>query len=419
MPAAIKPVATIAILGDGLVRWGGGIDLLRTLLTGICAAPLESRSIFLVLPREDWRYKTFLAATQVRNWLTGLFSRSDQRPSARTRPTDRELERTFAPYTDCVRIRFYDGSFQGLIVTLREIKADVVFPCLTSLGKAFPVPWVGYLLDFQHRHLPHLFNRLERHYRQRKFSRVLRDAAIVVVNARAVQADVLCFHPETRATIIALPFTPSIRAEWLNADPSDTRNRYGLPALYFIVCNQFWVHKDHETAFRAFALFLASLSQGDQIHLVCTGGMHDYRAPAYLDRIKQLLVDLNISRSVHLLGHIAKEDQIALIRGSIAVIQPTLFEGGPGGGAIYDAVALGVPGLVSDIPVNREIDDPQITYFNPGDVEGLFRLMVRARTMPRPQLDNTTMISRSNDRLRKLGHALDGAFRAALDEHLS
>jgi glycosyltransferase involved in cell wall biosynthesis len=413
MRAAVK----IAILGDGLVYWGGGIDLLRTLLNGICATPRDGRSVFLLLPQEDWKYRTFLRLTQIRDRFTGLLSKSGERPTTRTRPTDAELLSIFAPYEDRVRVLFHDGTSRGLLARLQEIKADVVFPCLASLGKGFPVPWIGYMLDFQHRHLPHLFSRLELLYRRRRLNALLGDARTIVVNARAVKADALAFHPETRATITALPFAPSIRAQWLNVDPQETRKRRNLPAGYFIICNQFWIHKDHRTAFRGFARFLATRSKDDEpIHLVCTGGMHDYRAPAYLDEIKELLSELKISRSVHLLGHIAKEEQIALVRGSIAVIQPTLFEGGPGGGAIYDAVALGVPGLVSDIPVNREIDDPNITYFAPGDPEALARAMVRALSAARPQFDNSALISRSNDRLRMLGEALDRAVDAAIAE---
>jgi len=415
MTAAVK----IAILGDGLVYWGGGVDLLRTLLNGICATPSEGKSIFLLLPEEDWKYRTFLRLTQIRDRFTGLLSRSGQRPTTRTRPTDAELKSIFEPYEDRVHIRFHDGTSGGLLASLQDIKADVVFPCLTSLGRGFPVPWIGYVLDFQHRHLPHLFSRLELRYRQWRINAILRDAKTIVVNARAVKADALAFRPETRATIIALPFAPSIRAQWLNADPLEARKRHDIPTRYFIICNQFWTHKDHKTAFRAFARFLATRSGDDEsIHLVCTGGMHDYRAPAYLDEIKELLFDLKISRSVHLLGHIAKEDQIALVRGSIAVIQPTLFEGGPGGGSIYDAVALGVPGLVSDIPVNREIDDPNITYFAPGDSEGLAQLMMQSLSRPHPQFDSSALIARSNDRLRMLGKTLDCAVTAALSERL-
>ena len=157
----MRPAVNIAILGDGLVYWAGGIDLLRTLLNGICATPGDGKSIFLLLPEEDWRYKTFLIFTQIRGRLTTLLSKSGQHPSTRTRPTDTELKNAFAPYEDRVQVRFFDGTARGLLTSLREIKADVVFPCMTSRGREFPVPWIGYLLDFQHRHLPRLFSRLE------------------------------------------------------------------------------------------------------------------------------------------------------------------------------------------------------------------------------------------------------------------
>jgi glycosyltransferase involved in cell wall biosynthesis len=400
------------------VYWGGGIDLLRTLLNGICATPREGKQIFLLIPEEDWKYRSFLRFTQLRDRLTSLLSKSGQRPTTRTRPTDKELQSTFAAYGDRVQVVFFNGASRGLMATLRKIDADVVFPCMMSLGKEFPVPWIGYLLDFQHRHLPHLFSWPELRYREWRLSGVLRDAETIIVNARAVKADALAFRPNTRATITALPFAPSIKDQWLSADSRETRDRYVLPPSYFIVCNQFWVHKDHKTAFRAFARFSASRSANDQpIHLVCTGGMHDYRAPTYMDEIKDLLFELKISRSVHLLGHIAKEDQIALVRGSIAVIQPTLFEGGPGGGSIYDAVALGVPGLVSDIPVNREIDDPNIAYFAPGDSKELADLMIETQRRPRPKFDNAELISRSEERLRMLGETLDCAVSAAIAAH--
>lgn len=39
----------------------------------------------------------------------------------------------------------------------------------------------------------------------------------------------------------------------------------------------------------------------------------------------------------------------------MGLIQPSLFEGGPGGFSVYEAIAMGKPILVSDIKVNKEI----------------------------------------------------------------
>src|ERR1035441_2674602 len=46
-------------------------------------------------------------------------------------------------------------SLEG-VMTL--VKAGVVFPALASLGKEFPVPWIGWIPDFQHKRLPQFFS---------------------------------------------------------------------------------------------------------------------------------------------------------------------------------------------------------------------------------------------------------------------
>ena len=42
------------------------------------------------------------------------------------------------------------------------------------------------------------------------------------------------------------------------------------------------------------------------------------------------------------------------MKNSLAIIQPTLFEGSPGGGVLEDAISIGVPAIISDIKVNLE-----------------------------------------------------------------
>ncbi len=63
------------------------------------------------------------------------------------------------------------------------------------------------------------------------------------------------------------------------------------------------------------------------------------------------------------------------MRAALAVVQPTLFEGGPGGGSVFDAVALGVPAIVSDIPVNLEIEEPNVRFFKACDAAALSAAM--------------------------------------------
>jgi glycosyltransferase involved in cell wall biosynthesis len=185
-----------------------------------------------------------------------------------------------------------------------------------------------------------------------------------------------------------------------------------VPERYFIVCNQFWIHKDHPTAIRAFAGFRAR--GGDPgVALVCTGTVQDYRDPRYPGTIRALIWELGLEGRVHLLGHIPKDDQIALLRGAIAVLQPTWFEGGRGGGAVTDAVALGVPALLSDIAVNLEIVHDGCRFFPKGDPVGLAALMLELAAAEPARPDRAELVRRAEEGIARLSRALADVIGAA------
>ncbi|MEY4573776.1 MAG: hypothetical protein RLZ10_3082, partial [Bacteroidota bacterium] len=185
----------------------------------------------------------------------------------------------------------------------------------------------------------------------------------IIVNAKSVANDVKRFHPESVSKIHSMPFSPCPSKLLLSMD-IDVRQKYGINRPYFIISNQFWKHKDHITAFNAYARYLES---GGRAMLICTGQIVDYRFPTYFFDLMSLLDDLKIRNNVLILGHIPKNDQISLMKKAIAVIQPTLFEGGPGGGAAYDAISLGIPVIASNIPVNLEMNCGEISFFSVGN----------------------------------------------------
>jgi glycosyltransferase involved in cell wall biosynthesis len=217
----------------------------------------------------------------------------------------------------------------------------------------------------------------------------LTQAKSVIVNSRAAAADIAKFVPQATARVFALPFAPAPGRDWL-ADRPEVVSRYGITSPFFIISNQFWIHKDHATAFAAFRI----LAEHDsQIALVCTGSTVDSRNPDYFPGLLARLKSWGLEQRVHILGLIPKRDQIELMKHAGAVIQPTLFEGGPGGGAVYNAVSLDVPVIVSDIPVNRELDGATIEFFPAGNSAAL-ALKMKARLLaPHMRASSCDLIS--------------------------
>ncbi|EES0993757.1 glycosyltransferase, partial [Escherichia coli] len=100
--------------------------------------------------------------------------------------------------------------------------------------------------------------------------------------------------------------------------------------------------------------------------------------PGYFNELMVLAKKLGIESKIKILGHIPKLEQIELIKNCIAVIQPTLFEGGPGGGVTFDAIALGKKVILSDIDVNKEVNCGDVYFFQAKNHYSLNDAMVKA-----------------------------------------
>ncbi|MFQ2389838.1 glycosyltransferase family 4 protein [Aeromonas dhakensis] len=362
--------------------WSGGLEFIRHILNGLTAVvPLYEWQVVIALDEELVKDDIYL---QLQDYLANA---------------------TIVPEQI-----FYSSLHDDLASTLEHNNVDIVLPVNSDLGAKFPIPWLAYIPDFQHKYLHYYFTEHECFARETAFSARLRDCKAIVVNSKSVKSDIVKFYPWINAARIkVLPFTPHPIPDWLAVDSLKIKKKYGLPQKYFLICNQFWIHKDHPTAFHAFARLASK-----DVHLVCTGTLSDYRHPGYVEEQKALLDTLGISDRVHFLGHLPKFDQIGLLKGSIALVQPTLFEGGPGGGATYDAVSLGIPVLLSDIEVNQEIMTPEVYHFHQQNAEDLAQHMQKVLVQERKLPAADVLLSEGLIRQQQLGKALYDAISYTL-----
>jgi len=410
LPAAAQGRAQIiAVPLKEFAEWGGGIDFIRLILEGLLRDP--RLRIVALIPRPPLIKRVRRLGDAVLASLKGLVrGRAVWNPRPFADPD--AIQAAIQDFVPRIEIRFYSDHRRVLNTVIQDLGADAIIPCIRPMPSYCRTPWVGYIFDFQHRHLPHLFTEAERHGRDLSIGRMLEAASVVICNSESALEDVERFHPGSAGKIVALPWTSVPRAHWFELDAAQARERYHLPERYFLVSNQFWVHKDHPTAIRAFAAYLAR-GGNPGAALVCTGKIHDYRNPAHGDTIRSLISVLGLDGRVHLLGHIPKDDQIALLRGAVAVVQPTWFEGGRGGGAVLDAVGLGIPVLMSDIPVNLEIEADGCRFFKKGDPDALAALMLEQDAAEPVRLGKEELLRRSEAEAMNLSRTLADVIRVA------
>jgi glycosyltransferase involved in cell wall biosynthesis len=243
----------------------------------------------------------------------------------------------------------------------KRAHVDAIFPVQHPYTRLTPNP-IAWIPDLQHSAMPEHFSPLNRKIRNNRFSLLLKDPdRHVVFSSLYALEHAARVYGTPRAKTHVLRFATVPMPEWF-ADPAPVVAKYGLDSPFFIVCNQFWAHKDHLTLFKAVA---ALNQQGLRIRLVCTGPTHDPRQPEHFTSLKAELAKLGIVSQVRILGVIPRTDQVALIRASEAVCQPSRFEGWST--VIEDARALGKPVIASDFPVHLEQNVPDSHYFRMAD----------------------------------------------------
>src|SRR6267143_3509455 len=278
MPQPTRP--RIAFLAAGFIQWTGGLDFLR-----LCVGGIDS-----VLPGATWpvlvpddtasqRALAFAVAAKRR-----LFSLAGV-PPPMTPPVSKDHLRDALSTADCrIDIQSYYGSPRGLSRAMRNLDAQVVLPSMMTLGPHFPHPWIGYIGDVQHKRMPGNFSRRECLDRDRSFNTLLADAPAIIVNSRSVVRDIEEFYPHPKAALFALPFCPPANPALLANIGEDVLRPYALPEKFFIISNQSWMHKSHQTAFDALRL-IRDAGFAD-LHILCTDNLHDYRAPRYVEKLK-------------------------------------------------------------------------------------------------------------------------------------
>ena len=382
----------------GFIGWNGGLDLVRLIKSALTHPDIVGDiDLYFAWPESSDSRRLLVAA--VRRWR-GFRAKSQHTAEG----NDNALRKIARDITEGCSVVTCRASAAGILEAAAAVNADIIFPTMSPLGRS-PQRRIGYLFDFQHHHLPHLFSRRIRQNRDQQFAKIAADADGIMVNSRMVARDVTQFLGVSPERILAMPFTPYAQPWWLDVDAVDVQQRYAINGPYLLICNHFWLHKDHATAFRAFAQLKESSMYAD-LQLVLTGDPIDFRDPQHYGRLKSLTKNLGIANNTHFLGLIAKGDQLALMRGCSALVQPTLFEGGPGGGSVYEAIGLGVPTVVSDIEINREIPAGEVSFFRAGhayDLAVKLDSVLSARYFP---WSREELLLRSDKKLLELGTAI-------------
>ena len=245
---------------------------------------------------------------------------------------------------------------------LLEQHGAAILSHANPLGRNASLPAMCWIPDFQHTRLPELFDADELARRDQTFHTFSELADRVIVSSHDAQNDLAAFDARGAAKSRVLQFVAQ-PVPFENQPPlSDLEAAYGIEAPFFHLPNQFWKHKNHRTVIDALRVLKDS---GRFVRVIATGATEDFRHPGHYEWLLGYAREQGVEDRFVSLGAVPFPHVAALMRESIALVNPSLFEGWST--TVEEAKSSGKRMVLSSIPVHQEQDPPGGVYFPPED----------------------------------------------------
>lgn len=329
-------VKKIALLAVGDSAWQGGIQYIINIINAINEFPNANEIEINLFKRQN---QVFPDIDNFKNIRLQVHL----------------VDNTFPPFTFINRVYWFlqRKLFRRINPQMENYfirnNYDYVFPALLSDcgGRLNSGAWIA---DFQYHHFPDGHNHATNLQAAKTIGFIASHAKKIILSSKFCESDAYQLFPQTKCKSFVMPFAVYINQAHLNNDLlSLVESKYGIKEPYIMVSNLFAPTKNHKTLFEALGILR---KRGVRVPCVCTGNFVTYSKMEYTNVILQMITNNGIRDQLYILGLIPREDQIALYRKAMALVQPSVSEGWST--LVEEAKALGKILVMSDIDVHLE-----------------------------------------------------------------
>lgn len=264
------------------------------------------------------------------------------------------------------KLFFQDRMLDNL---LKKYKIDIVSH-LSEIGGKMQTPALGWIPDFQHKHLPHLFTARELGNRDRSYRLLCNLCNAMILSSNDAKKDLKDFAPGLESKVHVLQFVVQPVSNEVELTFEQLEHFYGFKGKYLYVPNQFWAHKNYEVLLGALKVLK---NQNRMILIISTGSTEDYRNPKYYGQLEQYIRENDLAKNFRVLGKVPYSHVVSIANHCQALINPSLFEGWST--SVEEAKSLGKEIILSDIAVHREQNPPKGRFFDPNNPEELAEIL--------------------------------------------
>ncbi len=220
-------------------------------------------------------------------------------------------------------------------------------------------PYIYHPHDLQHEYFPEYFTKSQLQHRNSAWRSLAINATLVMAATSLVREDLISkWHIESQK-IKVVPIPPPTRPV-----PTNRNGRYAH-LDYFLYPAVFWRHKNHIALVEAMRILML---EHPNVHLVFVGSTGPEEK-----RIRKQVARYRLGSNIHFGGHIPDSEYGLILKESLCVVIPSLFEALSL--TVADAKYFGIPVICSDLPFFNFQPSDDMFFFNPHDENDIAKKM--------------------------------------------
>ena len=254
----------------------------------------------------------------------------------------------------------------------KNLNINAVSHSLLALGKNSNVKSFPWIPDFQFYHYPDNFGLKNRILKKINIYFIGRNSNRIILSSKNAKKDlkIISYNAYKKSTTNPFIFDLMDR----NKIPSlkKIQKKYQLKNNFFYLPNQYFVHKNHMIVLKALKKALKN-KNNKNITIVSTGFNIDHRNPNYFKHLSSYIKKNKLNNNYIYLGIIPYADVMSLIYNSIALINPSKFEGWSS--SVEQAKSMGKKIILSNIGVHKEQNPARAEFFHPNNYIELAKIL--------------------------------------------
>ena len=223
--------------------------------------------------------------------------------------------------------------------------------------------------DFQYLHFPKLFSLKYKIFKYINMKLYSKCAHKILLSSDSAKEDLKIISNISSKKIEVNKFFFKVPPKNKLKKFSYLRKKYKLPNKYFYLPNQYWEHKNHKIVIETLKKI-----KNKKIFICSTGSKNDHRNPKYFLNLMENLKKNKLENNYKYLGLVPYIDVMSLMYHSLALINPSYFEGWSS--TVEQANAYKKIVILSKIKVHLEQNPDNAFYFNPNNSFSLKNILL-------------------------------------------